>query len=296
MNKGKYSVALGTFDGLHLGHMQVIKNAADSEYEPAVLLFKEHPLELISGEAPPELISQKEKRELLSSKGFKIFEYGFSSLMGMEPESFFYDILVGEIGARQLSCGENYSFGAHGKGDTALLEKLCEKNGVELRISPTVSFSGKPVSSTRIRYELENGNTETANAMLGRPYSFTSEVIDGDKRGRVLGFPTANQEIPKGSVMLKLGVYASYVTLEGNRLPSVTNFGLRPTVDGKRLLSETHIIGFSGNLYKKPLRVSFLKFLRDEVKFGTLEQLSDAISKDVKTSSEIFNKHLEISE
>lgn len=292
MSKEKISLALGTFDGMHSGHIQVIKNAVASDLKPAVLIFSEHPLSVISGKAPAELLSPEDRNAIIKGLGAEIIEIDFKKIYRFSSEQFFNGYLLEELNVGTLACGTNYSFGFGGKGDVRLLCELCKKSGVGLKLTETVMYKDEPISSTRIRKCIESGKIEQANEMLSRPFSFKSEVLHGAARGRGLGFPTANQKLAESFVKPKYGVYASYSEIDGRKYPSVTNFGVRPTVDGKNAVSETHIIGFSGNLYKKEIRVGLLKYLREEKKFASLDELSEAISGDAKTSEEIFYKHL----
>ena len=287
------SLALGTFDGFHLGHMAVIEAAKKSQYPMAALLFDEHPLKAITGVAPPELVCCNVLYRLRSQYDIPAYHLEFSEIMNMSAEEFFYEILTNEIDVRELSCGENYTFGKGGRGDVTLLKKLCEENGVKLNVVPTVMYKGEPISSTRIRKAIENGEMEDADQMLGRPFSYCFPIVDGDKRGHKLGFPTANQLLPDNLVKLKRGVYASACYVDGELYPAVTNYGVRPTVDGTKCISETHIIGFEGDLYSRLIEVFILSYIREERKFPDLEALSSAVSRDVETSLEIFAKYLE---
>lgn len=283
------SLALGTFDGLHTGHLQVIKQAKDSRYEPCVLLFDVHPLSVITGKAPCSLISDEMRKEIIESLGVKVIDISFAEIADMPYDEFFKKYLVEKYHAKALSCGENYTFGAGGKGDVEKLKALCGEYGVELHIAPTQTYKGETVSSTKIRSLLENGSIEDANAMLGREFSYRSAVVDGDRRGRTLGFPTANQYFPDNFVKLKFGVYASKAVIDGEIFPSVTNIGIRPTVYTERYRSETYIINFQGNIYGKKIEVRLTRFLRPEKKFATLSELSRAIEHDSKKSQEIFS-------
>ena len=294
MSKQRISLALGTFDGMHAGHMRVIHNALSGGLLPAVLLFKEHPSLVINGSAPPELMPKGERDALLKELGMNIIEYDFAALMHKSAEEFFYEILVGELGVGKLSCGENYSFGYKGAGTPELLKTLCEKEGIELDIAKTLMYDGEPVSSTRIRDCLKDGDVEAANNMLERDYSFTADVIHGDERGRKLGFPTANQDLSENVCILKHGVYASYVHIENGLYPSVTNIGIRPTVDGTKPVSETHVFGYDGELYEKSLQVFFIKRIRDEQKFASLDELSKAIERDTKEAKKLFENHFKL--
>jgi len=283
------SLALGTFDGLHTGHLQVINQAKESRYKPYVLLFDVHPLSVITGTAPCSLISDKMRDDIIESLGVNIIKASFAEIADMPYDEFFKKYLVEKYHAGSLSCGENYTFGAGGKGNVEKLKALCGEYGVELNIAPTQTCNGETVSSTRIRSLLESGDIKTANAMLGREFSYRSAVVDGDKRGRTLGFPTANQFFPDNFVKLKFGVYASKAVVDGEIFPSVTNIGIRPTVSTQRYRSETYIINFQGNIYGKELEVRLTDFLRPEIKFGSLSELSRAIERDSKKSQEIFS-------
>ena len=294
MTEQKYiSLALGTFDVFHLGHMAVINAAKQSEYPMYALLFNEHPLKAIVGKAPPELLCDSVLFRLRDEYGIPAIHIDFGEIMDLSAEEFFYDILLDDMSVRELSCGENYSFGKGGKGDVALLCELCKQNDIKLNVVPTVMYKDEPISSTRIRLAIENGNVEDANAMLGRPFSFAQSVIHGESRGHSLGFPTANQLLPESFVKPRRGVYAAMCRIDGKLYPAVTNYGIKPTVGGTKPVSETHIIGLEADLYSSFIEVQLLSFIRDEMKFPDLQRLKGAISEDCKTSLKIFAKHLE---
>lgn len=282
MREEKISVALGTFDGLHVGHLSVIRRAGDGKYPPCVLLFSQHPQQLISGAAPPELLTARKRGELLRKLGVGSLTVDFAELMSMPPETFFYEALLKKYRAGELSCGENYTFGRGARGDVRLLERLCAESDIPLHVAPLVTEGGVPVSSTAVRRCIQGGEIERANRMLGRAFSYDFEVVSGDRLGRTLGFPTINQVFPEGFVRPKHGVYASAVRLSGKRYAAATNFGECPTVGAKSVRSETCILGFSGDLYGKNVEVELLSYLRPEIRFDSLKDLSEQVKRDLE--------------
>ena len=290
---GKNSIALGTFDGFHIGHMAVIEKARKSDYPLLVLMFNEHPLKLIQGHAPAKLLTDAVFKRICEQLRLNCCFIDFSEIVNMPHEQFFYDILIKDLDAGEITCGENYTFGKGGAGNCETLKQLCQKSGIKLNIVETVKYKNETVSSTRIRRLIENGEMEDVAAMLSRPFSYSFKVVEGKHLGRELNFPTANQIIPKGFVQMKHGVYASAVKFGEKLYPAVTNFGHCPTVNGSNLRSETYIHGFSGNLYGKETEIMILKYLREEKKFGSTEELSQAINEDCKKSVGIFYNLLE---
>lgn len=286
-------LALGNFDGLHLGHTKVLEKAKEisekNNLALAVMVFEEHPKKLIEGKAPPMLMTTKARDEALEKMGFKIIKANFSDFRNMSAEDFILKVYC-KLNVRAICCGFNYRYGKNGSGNAETLKKSCEKLGIRLFVCDEASFEGEPISSTRIRKEIENGNIRKANAMLGREFSYKLEVVTGDRRGHKLGFPTINQFFPEDFVSARYGVYASKVKLGGIWYPSVTNIGIRPTVETDRPRSETHILGFSGDLYAEKIEVYLLDFVRDERKYSSLKELSETISRDVKTAKMIFEK------
>ena len=289
----KTAVALGSFDGLHKGHMSVIACALFKKelgLIPLVLLFDTHPLLSLTGKSPPEIL-QKEKRDIiLSSLGIKTETVSFADIKEMSCREFFEKILIGKLDAGVICCGENYRFGKNNAGNTETLKALCDEFNVELCISPTVTENGLPVSSTRIRTAIENGDIPLANTLLGREFSYKYTVVSGDQRGRLMGAPTINQHFGKDFIIPKKGVYASVTVVEGTEYPSVTNIGLRPSFANADLRSETCILGFSGDLYGKDIEVSLLEYLRGEIKFDSMEALGNQIRADADKSRKIFSE------
>lgn len=289
-NKNGIALALGTFDGFHLGHKKVIDNAIASNKTPKVLLFNEHPQKVITKKSPGELVTTSQKTELLNKWRIEPIIIDFGDIMNYSYEEFFYEILLKKIGATALSCGFNYHFGSKAQGNTEKLSALCKKENIELFISDAVEYKNEPVSSTRIRKAIKNGDIEEANAMLGREFSYDFLVVHGDARGRTIDSPTINQFFTEDFIVPEYGVYASYSVIDGKKYPSVTNVGIRPTIEGfSKERSETNIVGFTGDLYDKNISVHLLKKIREEMRFSGLDELKNQIVKD-RAASQIISK------
>ena len=278
------AVALGNFDGLHIGHLAVIDRTlalAGENLTATVMLFDEHSMKAVTGEAPPKLISDEEREEILREKGIEPFTVNFSQIRELSPQEFVEKILINKLDAKVVVCGFNYRFGNKAKGDAKLLEEICIEKNIRCVIINEVEIGGMPVSSTAIRNAVECGDIPKANTMLGRNFGYATEVIDGDKRGRTWGFPTINQKIPEGFAVPRFGVYESVVTVEGRTYKGITNIGLRPTVGTEKILSETHILSFEGDLYGKKVDVRLIHFIRSEQKFSSFDELILQIKSDV---------------
>ena len=290
----KTAVALGSFDGLHRGHMSVIACTAEFKREcglsPHVLLFDNHPMFFLKGSAPEKILQDSFRDEILASEGYEISVIPFIYIKDMNCREFFEKIILGKLNAGAICCGWNYRFGKGGEGDCETLKSLCDEFGVQLRIVPHVDYGNEPISSTRIRKAVESGDIPLANAMLGREFRYKSTVVSGHQRGRLIGAPTINQHFEKNFVLPKKGVYASVTVVEGTEYPSVTNIGLRPSFENEDFRSETCILGFSGDLYGRDIEVRLLGYLRDEIKFDSMESLSAQIEKDAEKSKELFAK------
>lgn len=290
---GDAVLALGNFDGLHRGHMKVLEKAKEvsekNNLALAVLLFDEHPKKLTLGKVPPTLMTAKARDEALEKMNFRIIRAEFSKLRDISPEDFVLKIYC-KLNVRAICCGFNYHYGKNGSGNIRTLAESCEKLGIKLCVCDEVSFEGEPISSTRIRNELEKGNIAKANKMLGREFSYKLTVVSGDKRGRLLGFPTINQFFPEDFANLRYGVYASKVKLGSQWYPAVTNIGIRPTVYTEKPRSETSILGFSGDLYGREIEVFLTEFIRDEVKCSSLTELSETINRDAQAAKRIYEE------
>ena len=285
-------IALGNFDGLHIGHRTVIKSAVEMAKElgavSCILMFSEHSLKALRGKAPSELVSGEIKERLFRETQSQIRTIDFNYIKGMSAQEFFETVLLNQFNAKGVCCGYNYHFGKNASGDTKKLKEICDAAGVKLSVSPPAEYMGEAVSSTRIRKALEEGKIEQANDMLARKFSYKSVVIDGDKRGRTLGTPTINQILDENMTIPKHGVYASQTIIEGKTYASVTNIGVRPTIGTGVLGSETFIIDFSGDLYGQSIEIGLLGYLRKEQKFESLKFLCEQIEKDVNVAKKIF--------
>jgi riboflavin kinase/FMN adenylyltransferase len=271
-------VAIGTFDGVHLGHRAVIEGS------DTVLTFEPHPLEVLNPAAAPKLINSIEvKRDVLEVLGVEElvvihFDEEFSH---RTAEDFIAYVLVEKLGARRVAVGENFHFGAKAKGNPAMLAAHPE---FETRVQKLVQVDGDVVSSSRIRGQIEVGDMAAARHCLGVPYMIEGEVVGGDHRGRELGFPTANLVPDERLVTPGHGVYAAFA----NGHPAAVNVGTRPTFDSDLgVLIETHLIDFSGDLYGQNLRVAFVERLRPELAFDDVDALVEQMQADIEDARRI---------
>ena len=271
-------VAIGVFDGVHVGHRAVIDDA------DTVLTFDPHPLSVIHPEASPRLIMPFQlKRDVIEGLGVRElvvipFDRDFASIA---PEEFCERILIEQLGAHKVAVGENFRFGAKAKGTPEMLQSRPE---FETTIVPLVEAGGEAVSSTRIRALVAAGDMEGAGLCLGAPFLLEGEVVSGDKRGRTLGFPTANVVPDEHYVYPGHGVYAAFA----NGRPAAVNVGVRPTFEtGRGVLIETYIIDHDEDLYGRPLRIAFIKRLRGEKRFAGAEDLIAQMHRDVEEASEV---------
>ncbi len=294
---GRGAVALGFFDGLHIGHAAVVSRTLSYQQEglcPCVFTFTMdggHPAAKSTANA---LTTERQKEQLLESWGVRLVLCpDFSEFHAMEPEAFVDEVLVRRLNANAACCGEDFRFGKKAAGDVGQLAALCQARGIRLDVVPPVTFEGERVSSTRIRHLLGEGRVADANRMLGRAFGYDFTVVRGKQLGRKLDSPTINQRLPDGFVPLRHGVYASVSFAGGAWHPSVTNIGLRPTVeDTTAVNSETYICGFSGDLYGARVEVRLLAFLRPEQRFPSVEALRARIHADAEASVPIAEEYL----
>lgn len=296
--KNKYPatvIALGTFDGLHLGHTDVINTARNyaerSGLKLAVFTFSNHPLALIRPDlVPVRIISAEEKIKLLESFGVDYlinipFTEDFAAL---SPDEFLERLAY--FNYRCLVVGENFTYGFLGSGKTETLERSGRKNGFDVIVRPLVKMNGNVVSSTGIRNLIQAGHIEYANRMLGRAYAITGKIVHGEQRGRKLGFPTANIELLHGEMAVPApGVYAVTVSIEGSIYEGMGNIGNNPTFnDVEHVRLEVNLFNCSGDLYGKTMSVQFHKYIRAEKKFSGVEELCRQIEEDKKAIKTYF--------
>ena len=294
-------IALGFFDGVHLGHaalLRLTRRRADELGIPAaVLTFDTHPDTLVYHQPVP-LINTLEDRKYLMEEKFSMDEVILAhfdrSMMEMPWEAFVEDYLLGELGAKHVVCGHDFSFGYRGQGTPDKLRRLCAQRGVGVNVVDKVSLGGITVSSTHIRQLIRQGDMEAAAQMLGHRHFLSGEVLHGKVLGRRLGFPTANLALPEGLIAPAYGVYATLVTLpDGSAHPAVTNVGVRPTVhDQLGRLVEAWIIDCTAELYGETIRVEFFTRLRGEKKFDSLEALRDEVLCNAAETRAFFQNRL----
>ena len=271
-------VAIGTFDGLHVGHREVIRG------NDTVLTFDPHPLSVIHPEATPKLVMPHTiKRDLIAGLGVEElvvipFDRDFAAL---EAEEFVDQVLVGQLGASSVSVGENFRFG---KGARGTAEFLSSREEFDTRVVPLVEVAGETVSSSHIRGLVAAGEVRKAAEFLGGPFLLEGEVVHGDKRGRELGMPTANIVPDDDLVAPGHGVYAGWA----HGYPAAINVGVRPTFEtGRGLLVEPYLIGFDGDLYGETLRIAFVERMRGEKRFDSVEALVEQMKEDVDRAKAI---------
>ena len=294
-------IALGFFDGVHLGHaalLRLTRRRADELGIPAaVLTFDTHPDTLVYHQPVP-LINTLEDRKYLMEEKFSMDEVILAhfnrAMMEMPWEAFVEDYLLGELGAKHVVCGHDFSFGYRGQGTPDKLRRLCAQRGVGVNVVDKVSLGGITVSSTHIRQLIRQGDMEAAAQMLGHRHFLSGEVLHGKELGRRLGFPTANLALPEGLIAPAYGVYATLVTLpDGSAHPAVTNVGVRPTVhDQLGRLVEAWILDCTAELYGERIRVEFFTRLRGEKKFDSLEALREEVLRNADETRAYFQNRL----
>ena len=288
------AVTIGNYDGVHCGHQSVLQHlvaqAKARNLTPLVVTFEPLPVEYFQGKAVARLGSQADKTYWLAQLFPKIahclvlpFDRGLAE---MSAETFIQDILVEALRTRYLSVGEDFRFGHQRKGDIALLQEAGAQHSFEIEPVPLYQDQGARISSTRIRDLLATGETEAAEILLGHPLLWQAQVVQGDQRGRQLGFPTANLDL--SFVPALRGVFTVTAQWVGNDHAGVANIGTRPTLDGTRLVAEVHLFDFDEDLYDQTLTVRFHQRLRDEQRFDSVEALRAQIERDVSQAREYF--------
>ncbi len=291
------AIALGNFDGVHKAHAKLLENmtayAARHALESVVYLFSPHPRTLFFPDAPPALLmtTEMKARRLREAGADRVFlEERGMEILSLSPEAFVDRILVGELGARYVVAGFNYRFGKNAEGDAELLVKLCRARGIECEILESVEFEGEPLSSTRLRAFLEEGDVASIRRASFAPYTVCGTVQEGKKLGRILGFPTLNIEIPKELLLPRRGVYISRTRVLGKEYQSITNIGQNPTVEKAMPRAESHLLDFSGEVYGEYAEIALLEFIRPEKKFSSIEELGAQIRQDKEKARQFFER------
>jgi riboflavin kinase/FMN adenylyltransferase len=287
---------IGNFDGVHRGHQVILQRCRDlaqaQNLPLLVITFEPYPEEFfIRGSEPPRLTRFREKLALLEEQGVsRVFCLRFNQdLANMDAEDFIQQVLVDGLDVRHLVVGDDFRFGRQRQGNFAMLCEAGENHGFVVENTPTVSVESDRVSSTRVRLALQQGELEQAQQMLGRPYFICGHVAHGDKRGRTIGFPTANIHMHRKVVPLK-GVFAVSVDGLGDEsAPGVANVGVRPTVCGRSMLLEVHLFDFEQQIYGRHVQVNFHQFIRAEKKFDGLEALKEQIAADSTAARNYFH-------
>ena len=292
-------LTIGVFDGVHLGHQEILKHvvsrAAEVGGTAVVLTFRPHPQKVISpGDAPALLQTEEQKVELLEEEGIEVLaRVPFTRKLSLSSPLQFVEEVLHHRGIQEVHVGSNFRFGHRRTGDFQLLRELAAERGIRVEgIEPVRTRQGR-ISSTMIRENLRLGRVGEALSMLGRPYEIRGTVVKGAGRGQRLGFPTANLQvfnelIPAG------GVYVTQVQLDGGPIGSVTNIGFRPTLTSgadPEPVVESHILDFDGNLYGRPLRLRFLKHLRPEEKFDNAEKLQHQVQRDILSARDYLKEN-----
>jgi riboflavin kinase/FMN adenylyltransferase len=279
-------VALGMFDGVHLGHRALITRLLEEAKRlravPAVFTFSNHPLEVLGGNVRM-LSSIRERNMLLRSLGAQELEsVPFSREIAALSSEQFVDLLMEKWDVRGLVVGYNYTCGDRGAGTPETLREIGQRRGFSVSVVDPVLFEGEPVSSTRIREAVERGDVSLAERLLKRRYTLSGTVVQNKRIGRRIGFPTANIEANPKLAIPADGVYASYAYVGGGVYRAVTNIGTNPTLNGEKLTIETHLIGFDSDIYGQQLAIAFRKRLRGELVFASLDELKEQIRLDIE--------------
>lgn len=289
-------VALGLFDGMHKGHLEIIRKAVKlaklSGITSTVQTFTGLDK---SGEG--EILSLEERLQILSETGVdEMLVLDFDEVKDMEYEAFQEDILFARLNASCVVCGFDYTYGKGGCGNTDTLKAFCESRGIGIKVIPEKKHlpDGTKISSGWIKDLLKAGDVELVTELCGgRPFSYSGIVREGKKLGRVLGYPTINVDIPEDKILVKRGVYISRVTIGNDIFQGVTNIGLRPTVeDAVKDIAETHLLDTSGDFYGARVMVELLRFLRPETKFSDVEELKAMLAANKKQAKEFFSANL----
>lgn len=286
------AVTIGVYDGVHLGHQQVIRALGETGLPVVVVTFREHPIKVIDPDAAPRMLTGIDQRlELLAGLGvFATAVIDFDDEFRRLPaEEFVEKVLVTPLHAERVAVGSGFHFGHQQLGDVALLRSLGSRHGFDVD-DVEIFEEGVPVRSTVIRALLKEGDVAAARRLLGRPYRLCGIVVPGDRRGRTIGFPTANLAVSEDLVVPGSAVFAVRIHIHGTDHAGVVNIGKRPTFGGTVSVVEAHLLDYSGDLYGQEVAVDFIARLRSEQKFDGVEELVAAITNDIATARRILEE------
>ncbi|MGL5634811.1 MAG: bifunctional riboflavin kinase/FAD synthetase [Sarcina sp.] len=279
-------IALGSFDGLHKGHLtlmyELVRLSKENGAKSMVYTFANHPLSVINPNSKPKILMTNEKKlKVLDDLGidFVCLDDFNKELMGKSPEEFI-QMLLEKFNAKGFVVGFNYRFGYKNKGDIKLLEELGRKYNFTVCVLEAYKEKGCIISSTKVRELIAKGEIELANELLTREFLLTGEVVKGKQLGRTIGFPTANLKVDENLVLPKIGVYYTNVDIDGEIFKGITSVGNNPTVNGDRITVETYILNFSKDIYGKRIKVYFIEGIREQIKFNSLDELKKQLEKD----------------
>ncbi|MCR5157233.1 MAG: bifunctional riboflavin kinase/FAD synthetase [Butyrivibrio sp.] len=287
----KTAVAIGKFDGIHLGHRKLlgyILEQKKDDLKAVVFTFDPSPEEFFTGHSVSQLFTREEKRRAFEKMGIDVLiEFPLTEVTAAtEPEDFVRRILVHQLNADYIAAGTDVSFGNRGRGDRHLLKSMAKEMGYELELIDKVRLDGEEISSTRVRNEISDGNMPMAKRLLGAGYSISGIVEHGRHLGHTIGVPTVNILPPDNKLLPPYGVYSSKVTLDGAVYKGMTNIGRKPTIsDKERVGVETYIYDFNVDVYGKFMEVELLEFLRPEMKFDSIDDLKKQIESDLKRAA-----------
>jgi riboflavin kinase/FMN adenylyltransferase len=291
-------LSVGVFDGVHLGHQQLLTHLRDEarskNWLSGVVTFKSHPKVVLSGENKLLWLNDLETRiSLLRNLGIDIVvALSFSSELARLTARRFVQLLKEHLKMRGLIIGPDFALGRNREGDAEKLRILGEEMGFSVEVIPPVVIDGFVVSSSTIRQALTEGDMKKVEKLIGRLFSLSGQVVSGDRRGRALGFPTANLDLRAEQALPSDGVYATITHIDHDFLPSVTNIGVRPTFGGNKRLVETYILDFEGELLGQKLTIDLVDKLRDEERFDNVEQLKAQVIRDVEQARQILNERM----
>ncbi len=294
-NKQETVVTIGNFDGLHIGHKKLItttkKYALNNNLKSVVITFNPHPLEVIKNTKPFYYIFSEEEKTLeIEKENIDFFiKYPFNKDFASITPNEFIDILINKLNCKILVVGEDYCFGKNRTGNIETLQNIGREKNIKVIKIPNIIINGERASSTLIREAINNRNIKKANLILNKPYYILGKVVEGNKLGRTIGFPTANIIPPKNKLLPPDGVYITKTQVGKNIYDSITNIGTNPTVNNLHRTIETFIFDFNENLYNKIIQVYFYDYIRGVKKFNNIQELKAQISKDINIASNFFN-------